>query len=61
MFLLPFLVLAIGNTHMHKRQTDAALMDAETRRLEYNLHLAEFNAAHPAKYHTVPKAKLINR
>jgi hypothetical protein len=29
---------------MHKHQADAAMMDAETRRAEYELHLAEFNA-----------------
>ena len=46
LFLTPFLVLAAGNTRVHKIQADAALMDVQTRRAEYELHLAEFNAAH---------------
>ena len=46
LFLIPFIILAAGNTRMHKHQADAALMDAETRRAEYELHLAEFNAQH---------------
>jgi hypothetical protein len=60
LFLLPFLVLATGNTKMHKHQAEAALMEAQTHRMEYELHLAEFNA----KYHPVqsaPKAQLVKK
>ena len=45
LFLIPFVILAAGNTRFHKNQADAALMDAQTRRAEYELHLAEFNAS----------------
>ena len=34
LFLIPFIILAAGNTRMHKNQADAALMDAQTRRAE---------------------------
>jgi hypothetical protein len=54
LFLIPFFVLAAGNTRMHKNQADAALMDAQTRRAEYELHLAEFNAAHHIPAHKTP-------
>jgi hypothetical protein len=54
LFLIPFVILAIGNTRMHRKQTDAALMEAETHRKEYELHLAEYNAAHPAKTTKAP-------
>jgi hypothetical protein len=47
LFLLPFLVLAIGNTRMHKRQADAAQQEANIHEKEYQLLLAEHNA----KYH----------
>jgi len=63
LFLIPFLVLAVGNTRMHKNQVDAALMDAQTRRAEYELHLAEFNAAHhiQAQKTPAPRATLVKR
>jgi hypothetical protein len=47
LFLIPFLMLAAGNTRMHKHQADAALMEAETHRME--LHLREYEAAHHIK------------
>jgi hypothetical protein len=63
LFLIPFLVFAAGNTRMHKIQADAALMDAQTRRAEYELHLAEFNAAHHIQAHKTPapRATLVER
>jgi hypothetical protein len=61
MFLLPFIILAAGNTYSHRQQMLAERMDAETRHMEYNLHVAEFNAAHPVKYHFVPKAELVGK
>jgi hypothetical protein len=61
LFLIPFVILAAGNTRMHKHQADAALMDAETRRAEYELHLAEFNAAHPQKHTTVVRKGILVR
>jgi hypothetical protein len=59
LFLVPFIILAAGNTRMHKHQADAAMMDAETRRAEYELHLAEFNAQHHIQT-TVRRGTLIN-
>jgi hypothetical protein len=59
LFLIPFVILAAGNTRMHKHQADAALMDAQTHRAEYELHLAEFNAAHHIGNKPAPKAALV--
>ena len=56
LFLLPFIVLAAGNTKMHKQQTEAAMMEAQTHRLEYELHLKEYQANHPG-YHKVDPHK----
>jgi hypothetical protein len=47
-------MLAAGNTKMHKQQAEAAMMEAQTHRMEYELHLKEYQAAHPAPtYHKV--------
>ena len=35
LFLIPFVILACGNTRMHKHQADAAMMEAQTHRAEY--------------------------
>jgi hypothetical protein len=61
LFLIPFIILAAGNTRMHKHQADAALMDAQTRRAEYELHLAEFNATHPQKKTRVVRGILVHK
>jgi len=58
LFLIPFVILACGNTRMHKHQADAAMMEAQTHRAEYELHLAEFNAAHHVS-NKAPKAALV--
>ena len=49
LFLIPFLVLAAGNTKFHKHQADAALMEAQTHRMEYELKLREYEAQHHVK------------
>ena len=33
------------------------MMEAQTHRSEYELHLAEFNAAHPQKHTTVIRVR----
>lgn len=47
LFLIPFIILAVGNTRMHKRQADAAQQEADIHEKEYQILLAEHNA----KYH----------
>jgi hypothetical protein len=47
LFLIPFIILAVGNTRMHKRQADAAQQEANIHEKEYQILLAEHNA----KYH----------
>jgi hypothetical protein len=59
LFLVPFFILAAGNTRMHKHQADAALMDAQTRRAEYELHLAEFEAQQHHVVTRTPRATLV--
>jgi hypothetical protein len=49
-------MLGASNTYSHRQQMLAERMDAETRRAEYNLHVQEFNANHPA-YHKVDPNK----
>ena len=49
LFLIPFLVLAAGNTRMHKHQDYAALKGGETHRMEYELKLREYEARHHIK------------
>ena len=47
LLLIPFLILAVGNTRTHKRQADAAQQEADNHEKEYQILLAEHNA----KYH----------
>jgi hypothetical protein len=61
LFLIPFVILAAGNTRMHKHQADASLMDAQTRRMEYELHLAEYNERHHIQAAPARKAMLVKK
>jgi hypothetical protein len=60
LFLIPFVILACGNTRMHKHQADAAMMEAQTHRAEYELHLAEYNSSHPVS-HSVRRGALVSK
>ena len=57
LFLIPFLVLGIGNTRQHRKQADAALMEAETNRMRYELELKEYQDKHPVTVHKVDPKK----
>jgi hypothetical protein len=55
-------MLGASNTYSHRQQMLAARMEAETHRMEYNLHVAEFNANHRAKVTTkAPRAILVHK
>lgn len=52
--LLPFIILGISRTHSHKVEADAALMQAQTARAQYELNLAEYNERHHIKPASTP-------
>jgi hypothetical protein len=45
--LIPFIILAAGNTHMHKRQADAEEARVAIEQKQYELNLRQYNEAHP--------------
>jgi hypothetical protein len=49
-------VPAARNTKDHNQQSQAAMMDAETRRAQYELRLREYNDRHP-RHHKVDPTK----
>jgi hypothetical protein len=56
-FLIPFLFLAAKNTKDHNKQTEAALMQAQTDRMRYELELKEYQDKHPVKVYKVDPHK----
>jgi hypothetical protein len=49
LILIPLIMLGASRTHSHKMEADAAMMQAQTARAQYELNLAEYNERHHIK------------
>jgi len=47
-------MLGASRTHSHKVEADAAMMQAQTARAQYELNLAEYNERHHIKSRPTP-------
>jgi hypothetical protein len=56
-------MLGASNTYSHRQQMLAERKDADTRRMEYELHVKEFEVNHPIyhKVNPVPRAALVKK
>jgi hypothetical protein len=46
----------IAHTRAHRHEAEAALYDAQTRRMQYELQLREYEDAHHLKHQPVPQS-----